>query len=325
MGLKSHFENSLMSTFCPELSVAPPVFLRMSLKSWKKFFWKVGFSTLWVELSMLPKKLATSSASGCIETGLPSYNNLTFFGSVSYGGGNTTPECSRVSHFFVPSFAIGLSHQRVSSSPSSSSSAASSFFTVFALAFLTGVEVSDLTFLFVLLGPAFPASGMSSSLDSALIPLDFFEVAAFAVDLRRPLVASTSSSLSFVFAFAFFFAGAAAAFFSSLRIATASFSACFSICCFLTANFLPMGASESDDSPIWASLARGGFLDTFPFVLLIRGASSESDSADEAAVMARFRRLLCRTHQPLIMENGDMVDAVHTSGLSSSSLVSASA
>jgi hypothetical protein len=86
-----------------------------------------------------------------------------------------------------------------------------------------------------------------------------------------------------------------------------------------------MGASESDGSPIWASLARGGFLDTFPLVLLIRGASSESDSAAVADVMTVFRRLLCRRYQPLIMENGDMVDAVHTSGLSSSSLVSASA
>jgi hypothetical protein len=66
-------------------------------------------------------------------------------------------------------------------------------------------------------------------------------------------------------------------------------------------------------------------LDAFPLVLLIRGASSESDSTAVADVMAVFRRLLCRSCQALIMENGDMVDAIHTSGLSSSSLVSASA
>jgi hypothetical protein len=116
-------------------------------------------------------------------------------------------------------------------------------------AVLTGVDVSDLTFLLALLDPAFFAGGISSSLDSALIPLDFLEAAGFAVDFRRGLAVSRSSSLSL--AFAFFLTGAAVAFFSSLRISTVTFSACLlPVSFFFTADFLPIGASESEGSSI---------------------------------------------------------------------------
>jgi hypothetical protein len=148
---------------------------------------------------------------------------------------------------------------------------------LFALPFFAGVAGSALTLpLTFFFAGAFLAMGASES-DSAFLTTEALFPAGFFVFARG---ISLSLSLS---AFALRLAAA----FSLVLIVLASLVAAFSIFSFSLTSLSLRGVSESDDSPIWAAVALGGFL-AFSGTSL----SSDSDSSLTCLVCCEVRRRL---------------------------------